>query len=200
MSDHDIYHSETYTHKNGKQYDVKWYYDHDCGAPQLESDCHGVIEHMSWDPTDDEELTQHIEDYELDLAEEIRLSLMRKIKSDQYRQSNLYYDVLSSLQKARDDWGITDPMGAMQAVEKDFAHISGWYNDDWCWVTLGVAPLDENGEPMEEDREYCGGYESTIIDRENKDWHDEAVEDKIGEVERVLYKRLHKDQMELDLA
>jgi len=65
---------------------------------------------------------------------------------------------------------------------------------------VGVAPLDEDGEPDEDHREYCGGYESTILDSENVEYKNEAIENQICSVEWTLRKELHKDQMELDLV
>ena len=144
----DIYHQEIYTHKSGKKYHVAWYYDHDFGSPLENGDGYGVTERMDWNPTDEEQLEQHLLDYEPELEEETRLRLMRQLcrPSNRY-DSGLYYDALSSLHKAKTEWGIDDPVKAMEVVEKDFAYLKGWYDDDWFWLTVGVAPLDEDGEP-----------------------------------------------------
>lgn len=199
----DIHHQETYTHKSGKKYHVAWYYDHDFGSPLDNGDCYGVTERLDWNPTNEEQLEQHLHDYEPELEEETRLRLMRQLcrPSNRY-DSGLYYDVLSSLHKAKTEWGIEDPAKAMDAVEKDFAYLKGWYDDDWFWLTVGVAPLDEDGEPIEDDREYCGGYESTILgsDEDNVSYREEVIEDQIGQIEWAIKKRLHKGQMELELA
>jgi hypothetical protein len=198
----DIYHQETYTHKNGKSYHVCWYYDHDYGSPLENGDCYGVTERMEWNPTNEEQLEQHIADYEPELEDETRLRLMRQLQRPaHYRDSGLYYDVLSSLEKARVEWGVA-PERCMEVVEKDFAYLKGWYDDDWHWLTVGVAPLDEDGEPMEDHREYCGGYESTILnsDEENRKYKAEVINDQIGQVEWQLKKELHKGQMELSFA
>ena len=193
----DVYHEETYTHKSGKQYNVCWYYDYDMGAPQTEGDGYGVVERLDWNPTDEEQLEQHLCDYEPELEEETRLRLMRRL----CRNSGLYYDVLSSLHLARTEWGFDDPVEAMEVVDKDFEFLKGWYDDDWHWLTVSVAPLDDDGEPMEDHREYCGGYESTIVhDDEYKCDRDSAIGDLIHSVEYVLKRELHKDQMELDLT
>ena len=200
----DIYHEETYTHKNGKKYHVCWYYDYDMGSPLENGDGYGVTERMDWNPTDEEQLEQHIVDYEPELEEETRLRLMRVLNrvSSWRDDSGLYYDVLSSLHKAKTEWGITDPVKAMEVVEKDYAYLKGWYDDDWHWLTVGVAPLDEDGEPMEDHREYCGGYESTILndDEDNNSYRTEAIEDKINEIEWALKKALHPGQLELAFA
>jgi hypothetical protein len=115
--------------------------------------------------------------------------------------SGLYYDVLSSLHKAKTEWGVA-PERCMEVVEKDFKYLKGWYDDDWFWLTVGVAPLDEDGKPMEDHREYCGGYESTILnsDEENRKYKAEVINDQISQVEWALKKELHKGQMELAFA
>jgi hypothetical protein len=202
MTDH-IYHEETYTHKCGKTYNVRWYYDYDYGSPLENGDGYGVTERLDWNPTDEEQLEQHIVDYEPELEEETRLRLMRVLsRSSSWRESGLYYDVLSSLHLARTEWGFDDPVKAMETVEKDFKYLKGWYDDEWFWLTVGVAPLDENGKPVEDDREYCGGYESTILhtDEDNNSYRITAIEDKIGEIEWAIKKELHKNQLELDLT
>ena len=200
MTDH-IYHEETYTHKCGKTYNVRWYYDYDYGSPLENGDGYGVTERLDWNPTDEEQLEQHIVDYEPELEEETRLRLMRVLsRSSSWRESGLYYDVLSSLHLAKTEWGVA-PERCMEVVEKDFAYLKGWYDDDWHWLTCSVAPIDEDGEIMEEDREFCGGYESTMInDPEYRCDVVSAIEDRIWEIDRVHKSRLHKNQMELCFA
>ena len=198
----DIHHQETYTHKNGKSYHVCWYYDHDYGSPLENDDGYGETVRMNWNPTNEEQLEQHIADNEPELEEETRLRLMRQLQiPSSWRDEGLYYDVLSSLHKAKTEWGVA-PERCMEVVEKDFKYLKGWYDDDWHWLTVGVAPLDEDGKPMEDHREYCGGYESTILndDEDNNSYRTEAIEDKIGEIEWALKKELHKGQMELAFA
>lgn len=199
----DIHHQETYTHKNGKSYHVCWYYDRDYGSPLDNGDCYGVTERMEWNPTDEEQLEQHLWDYEPELEEETRLRMMRQLCRPSNRwDKGLYYNVLSSLHKARIEWGITDPVKAMEVVEKDYAYLKGWYDDNWFWLTIGVAPLDEDGKPMEDHREFCGGFESTILDsnEDNRRYKAEVIDDKISQIEWVLKKELHKDQLELELV
>jgi hypothetical protein len=211
----DIHHQETYTHKNGKSYHVCWYYDHDMGSPLENGDGYGETVRMDWNPTNEEQLEQHIADYEPELEEETRLRLMRKLDSAASRyDKGLFYDVLSSLHKAREEgWGMgakwkaanpdaTREQELMAAVDADFKHLKGWYDDDWFWLTIGVAPLDDDGEPVEDDREYCGGYESTILndDEENRKYKAEVINDQISQVEWALKEALHKGQMELAFA
>ena len=130
MTDH-IYHQETYTHKCGKKYNVRWYYDYDYGSPLENGDGYGVTERLDWNPTNEEQLEQHIADYEPELEEETRLRLMRVLsRASSWRESGLYYDVLSSLHKAKTEWGVA-PERCMEVVEKDFKYLKGWYDDDW---------------------------------------------------------------------
>ena len=193
----DKVHTEIYTHKSGKRYSVVWYYDNDSGSP-LEDDGYGVTERMDWNPTSEGQLEQHILDCEPDLEVETQLRMMRVLhKSDRNFGSGLYYDVLSSLHLARTEWGFPDPEKAMEIVEKDYAFLKGWYDDDWHWLTASVAPLDEDGEPVEDEREFCSRYESTILDDDAS--HTEVIEDLIHQVEHSIEQRLHKGQMRLDL-
>jgi hypothetical protein len=208
----DSYHTEIYTHKSGKKYHVELYYDHDMGPPQDEGDGYGVTERLDWNPTDEEQLEQHLCDYEPEIEEETRLRLMRQLSSENWGSSALYYDVLSSLHKAREEgwgagaeWKAANPNATkeeelMYVVNKDFDHLKGWYDDDWHWVTVSVAPLNEDDEPDEDHREYCGGYESTIVDHDQRKWFDEVIEDLAHSVEHSLKQELHKGQLELELV
>lgn len=198
----DYVEQTTFTHKSGKKYNVRWYFDQDMGSPLDWSDCHGVTERMDWNPTNEEQLEQHLLDYEPELEEVTRLKMMRVIcrPSNRY-DSGLYYDVLSSLHLARTEWGCNDNEACIAAVEADYAYIKGWYNDDWHWLTLGVAPLNDKGKPVEDYREFCGGYESTILnsDEANTEYHNDAINDKIVELEWAIRRRLHPNQLELPL-
>jgi hypothetical protein len=198
----DLYHQETYEHKNGKKYHVCWYYDYDMGSPLENGDGYGVTERLDWNPTNEEQLEQHIADYEPELEEETRLRLMRQLQRPaHYRDKGLFYDVLSSLHVARTEWGITDPVKAIEAVEKDFKYLKGWYNDEWHYLTLGVAPIDEDGEVLDHDREFCGGYETLMIhDPEHRASVVEAIEDRIWQIDRAQKSQLHKNQLELCFA
>lgn len=196
----DIYQSETYEHKNGLKYHVCWYYDHDSQSPLEWSDCHGVTERMDWNPTNAEQLEQHIADNDCEVEEVARLTMMRQLaRPSNWRDSGLYYDVLTSLHYAKTEWGCNTHEECVAAVERDFAYLKGWYNNDWFWLTIGVAPVDEDGEPIEDEREYCGGYESTILndDPDSEAWRYEVIENQISEVAWAKRQREHKGQLEL---
>ena len=197
----DIHHEETYTHPSGKKYNVRWFYDYDMRSPLEEEDCHGVTERLDWNPTDEEQLEQHIVDNDCELEEETRLRMMRQLcrPSNRY-DSGLYYDVLSSLHKARTEWGV-EPDRCMEVVEKDFAYLKGYYDEDWYYLTLGIAPLDEDDEIIEDARDYCGGYESTILgsDEDNTAYRTESIDDMIYNVEYQLRRINHPNQLELEV-
>lgn len=198
----DIYHQETYEHKNGLKYHVCWYYDQNMGSPCDEFDAHGVTERLDWNPTNKEQLEQHIADNDCEVEEVARLTLMRQLcRPSNYYDSGLYYDVMTSLHNAKTEWGCKTHEDCVAAVERDFAYLKGYYDNDWFWLTIGVAPIDEDGEIMEDDREYCGGYESTILDNDddNKTWRDEVINDQIAAVEWTRRKDIHKNQLELAL-
>ncbi len=202
----DIYQSETYEHKNGLKYHVCWYIDHDSQSPLEWTDCHGVTERMDWNPTNAEQLEQHIADCEPEVDEVARLTLMRQLcRPSNYYDSGLYYDVLTSLHHAKTEWGCKTHEDCVAAVERDFAYLKGWYDNDWFWLTIGVAPINvsEDGvEEIDEDsREFCGGYESTILnnDPDNEAWRIEVINDQIAAVEWMRRKHIHKNQLELAL-
>ena len=202
----DIYQSETYEHKNGLKYHVCWYIDQDMGSPCDEFDAHGVTERMDWNPTSAEQLEQHIADNEPEVEEVARLTMMRQLaRPSNYYDSGLYYDVMTSLHNAKTEWGCKTHEDCVAAVERDFAYLKGWYDNDWFWLTIGVAPINvsEDGvEEIDEDsREYCGGYESTILDNDpdNEAWRIEVIEQQISEVAWAKRQREHKGQLELAL-
>jgi len=202
----DIHHESTYVHASGKRYNVRWFYDHDFGSPLDYYDCHGEVLRLDWNPTDAEQLEQHLLDYEPEVEEAARLSLLRMLAypSNRY-DSGLYYDVMTSMHKAKTEWGCKTHEDCVKAVEQDFAYLKGYYNEDWFYLTLSVAPIiidDDGDETIDEDaREFCGGYESTILDNDedNVKWRDEAINEQIREVEWALRKLNHPNQMELKL-
>ncbi len=206
MSDYTI-HTETYEHKCGKKYVVEVRVDYDFGAPDVEyPDCHGNTVELEFDPSDDGDVDDYVaqntsEDSAEELEERARMSMMRPLgKYSSYRHgTRKYYDVWESLKKAKSDWGITDDEKAREAVDKDFAYIDGWYEDDWHWCTVFVYATDEDGEKSD-DYDCIGGYESTIIEAENREGFEEVIEDCIHQVERDIRARLHKDQLELELV
>jgi hypothetical protein len=199
----DFEHEETYTHKNGKTYNVRWYTDYDMGSPLEWEDTHGVTEFMDWNPTNEEQLEQHIVDEEPELEEETRLRLMRPLTAGQtWRHPGLYYDFMKSCELARTEWGIA-PERVVEVVEADYKYIKSWYDLDWHWVRIGVAPIDEDGEIMEDQRDYLGGIESTIMlsrDADDVAYREELIDDRITEVEYTLRRELHKGQLELSFA
>lgn len=206
MSDYTI-HTETYEHKCGKKYIVEAQVDYDFGRPDEEHDCHGCVVELDFDPEDEGAVDDYIEanteeDSIEEMEERARMSMMRELGGYGYnhRGTRKYYDVWESLKKAKTEWGITDEAKAREVVDKDFEYLDGWYNDDWHWTTVFVYATNEDGEKDEEFYHCIGGYESTIIDAENRSDFVEVIEDCIYQVERDIHKELHKDQLELELV
>jgi hypothetical protein len=201
----DYHHEETYTHKCGKKYNVRWYYDYDMGSPLEWSDGHGVTLRLDWNPTNEEQLEQHILDNEPELEEETRLRMLRRLNPHDRYDSGLYYDVMASLHMARTEWGCNDNEACVAAVEADFKYIKGWYDNDWFWLTVGVAPLNAKGKPVEDYRAFCGGYESTLLDtygdkaEDNAKYREEIINEQIHQVEHDIRNALYPNQMELPL-
>lgn len=204
---HDTIHTETYEHKCGKKYIVEVESDCDFGAPDDEHDCHGPVVELDFDPSDEGAVDDYIEsnteeDSTEELEERARMSMMRPLGKYSHYRSHVhrkYYDVWAALKKAKTEWGITDEEKAREAVEKDFKYLDGWYNDDWHWCTVFVYATDEDGEKTD-DYHCIGGYESTIIEADQREHFVEVIEDCIHQVEHDIRKQLHKDQLELELV
>ena len=206
MSDYTI-HTETYEHKCGKQFIVEVQVDYDFGRPDEEHDCHGRVVELAFDPEDEGAVDDYIEsttdeDSIEEMEERARMSMMRELGryNRNHSRHRLYYDVWESLKKAKTEWGITDEATAREVVDKDFEYLDGWYSDDWHWCTVFVYATNEDGEKDEEFYHCIGGYESTIIDAENRAGFVEVIEDCIYQVEHDIRKQLHKDQLELELV
>lgn len=66
-----------------------------------------------------------------------------------------YYDFETAMKIAkRDGWGCSELKGNETAGEKayasvmsDYKFLQGWCQDLWCYNTVTVTQLDENGEP-----------------------------------------------------
>lgn len=206
MSEYTI-HTETYTHKCGKQYLVEVESDHYYGPPEDNSDCHGPVVELDFDPHDEGAVADYIEsnteeDSPEELEERARLSMMRALGRYSYHRSysgRKYYDVWEARKIAKKDWGCTTDEQAQAAVDKDFEYLDGWYCDDWHWVSVAVYALDEDGEKDEESCSCIGGYESTIIDAEQREYFVSTIEELIHDVEYTRRKLQHEGQLELPL-
>ena len=194
---------EVYEHKNGLKYLITWSYDEYNPSPLEMGDC-GVVDHMQWDPTDEGALEEYLDQYNVGLEEEARLRLMRALRPYSRREgSGLFYDYLSSLNKAHTEWGFTDHDAAVKAVEADFDWLTGWYNDDWHWIALRAAPIDPDTDEVQDDlAQYVGGFESTILNDtpEKLVWKNEAINEAIAEVEWMRKNMEHPMQLSLNFA
>lgn len=192
----------------GRKFRVTLEYDHDAGPPQNECDGHGVIVaaretpgHRLGNAPDDveslaAEMAEEPDFFASELTDEdlAAAALFRELSSPRSCRDTgdvLWYDVLRTLQLAeKDGWGMDPAWHAehpdatpaeirMAAVEKDFAYLSGWYNDDWCYVGVVVTLLtepDEDDESEEVDTVSRWRFESTDTEGQNEYVRD-AVED-----------------------
>ena len=196
----NITHEEMFTHKCGKVYRVRWLQDYDSGSPLEWSDCHGAIVEMDWNPLNDEQLEQHILDYEPDLEEETRLRMLRPLFRYEGRTvRRMYYDFFSSLDIARREWGHKTPEACTKAVEQDYKYLKGWYDDDWHWVTLEVTEMID-GKPDFEHQYNTSGYESSLaLDTDLAEDKVSIINEAIKELDWEKRKSLHPGQLELPL-
>ena len=196
----DITHEEMFTHKCGKVYRVRWVQDFDTGTPLEWSDCHGEVIEMDWNPLNDEQLEQHILDYEPDLEEETRLRMLRPLfKYEGRTVRRMYYDFFSSLEIARREWGHKSVEDCTAAVEADYKYLKGWYDDDWHWVRLEVVQMID-GKPDFEHMYSVGGYESSLpLDTDLVEDKIATINEAIRELEWDKRRSLHPGQLELPL-
>lgn len=197
----DITHQEIFVHKTGKQYQVRWIFDEDTGSPLEWEDCHGVVVKMDWNPLSEYQMEQHILDEEPDLEEETRLRMLRPLSPINTRgYDRLYYDVLTSLEIARKEWGHVSPDDCMKAVEQDYKYLKGWYDDDWHWVRLEVTPIID-GKPDDEFQYNVGGYESGLaLDEDMAEDKAALLNEAVKELEWEKRRSLHPGQLELSFA
>jgi hypothetical protein len=202
MPHHDIIHEETYTDpETQRKFRVLLTPDYDSGPPQNECDGHGVIEELSFDPTDEESVRDHFGIDDDDTSPEsleklIQHSMMLCLSSERRRAGGLYYDVWETLKLARADrWHSIDHNNDPQAhtklheaVMQDYRYIKGWYNDDWQYVTVEVTPYDtdppvtspdDDPEPalLEEYSKYLGHVEYGQYTTEEKAYLRETYAD-----------------------
>lgn len=203
MSDHFI-HQETYVHASGKQYRVVVEHDDWTGAPDKEyPDSHGELVELLFDPTDDDAVQDHLDRWVSDddhLEQRARYALMRPLGQYRcrYRGEVRYYDVWETRKKAIAEWGVP-PEKAGEVVDKDYAYLQGWYDDDWHWCSVTVYALDEDGEMLDDYSNSCSGFESTIIEPKNRAQLVEVIEDSIHSIEHEIRRAMHLGQLELPL-
>lgn len=191
----DSFHDEIYTDPHtGMQYRVDYYADHDSGPPQRVSDGHGVVTEQGYDLSDPEVRELIAESATEDMA--MRMPLFKLLHAN--RGHFLYYDTVASISKAIHEWGCK-PEEAPAAVEQDYEYLRGWYDNDWHYMTIQVTKLDENGEETD-DYQIVGGYESLMLEPENRADLSTILADMAHEVEYAASRRLHENQLELSFA
>jgi len=90
------------------------------------------------------------------------------------RKSRRYYDVQATMAIARRDW-VANPRDGKKAAElvaEDFEHMRRWCSDEWSYVGVVVALLDDDGCPCVEDSLW--GIESDAHDYLEKTAHEIA--------------------------
>ena len=195
---YDAIETEIVLHENGLRYDIEWSYDNDTGSP-IEFDS-GIVVTFNFDVLDPEELDEYIADAGVSFEEETRLRLIRPLRISRFG-SSLYYDYFSTLDKARTEWGCNTTEDAVESVERDYEYLRSWYNDEWHWLTLSAAPIDEEtDEILEQFRAYIGGFESTILDGSDKEFKKEAIADIIQEAEYNRKREANPMQKELSFT
>lgn len=198
-------HQETYTHASGKQYRVIVEHDDWNGAPDKEyPDGHGEVLDLPFDPTDEDAVQDYLDNYVDEakhLEQQARYALMRPLGKYGYRYRGevRYYDVWETRKKAIAEWGVP-PEKVDEVVDKDYAYLQGWYDDDWHWCSVSVYALDKDGERDDDHNWSCSGFESTIIEPENRAQLVEVIEDGIYQVEHDLRRDMHPGQLELQLV
>lgn len=191
----DIYYTETRTIK-GVDYRIEWLQDTDHGAPQYESDGHGVVFESPDTPEDMIELLHELED-EPNMEDVIRYKMMRELVRPTSRHEGLYYDVWETMKVAkRDGWGVANPTGLSpdeiiaKAIDIDYRYLRGWYTDEWHWCGITVIRLDAEGDDTHE--ESVWGYSS-----DDDEGHEDAIADLVSQIEYRVKKEAHKGQIPL---
>lgn len=160
--------------RNGRHYVASFYRDDSTGAPWEEHDGHG--------PVSDWRRGREKSPGEWEVSED--------------RGSFRWYDSREALRIAkRDGWGLgpdelaklenmtgrkpTAGMIAAEAVRLDFERMRAWCNDSWHWCGVTVRPVDEHGEPADE--EYAHALWG--IESDAGAYFDEVIADLCDEVE-----------------
>lgn len=140
------FHQEHITH-NGIEVRVRYFYDHDKGAPWKECDGHGDVREVTstWGRPDKRP------------GEVVMCSS---------RGTYWLYDYQGAVKKAKaEGWGCKNQTDAMtknevaaEAANEDMEFLQGWLNGDWHYVGVVCTVLDENGAKIDEDAGW--GFES----------------------------------------
>lgn len=152
---------------DGLKFDVERFYDHTSGAPWDEAEGHGPV--SEWTVRD-------------------KRPGERVLSSD--RSFYRYYDIAEATRIAkRDGWGLGDEarqaltkqLGRQptqgqitaEAVQRDYAYLRGWCNNDWHYCGLVVSLLDINGDQTHTS-ESLWGVEDGFAVRDDS-WIEEAA-------------------------
>lgn len=120
--------------KDGYRFGVSFTPDLDTGEPWLNNDGHGIVSRWTNRPKTPGE---------------------RILTQD--RAFFRYYDWEATIAKAhREEWGVKggqldgETVGAYRAraVQADFDYLAAWCRDEWRYLSVDVALLDEAGDPV----------------------------------------------------
>jgi len=206
----------------GRKYLVEFIYDTNSNGPLEDSDGHGVTEELMFHPTDmDKDDLRH----ELGLDEDddsphameqmIQYSLMLPLTEGAHARHHarweLYYDVWSSLKKAKaENWCSIDHDNDPEANDKlhaavmqDYDYLRGWYTDKWHYCGIKVTPyqteaelLSSNGGDEDAELELLEDYDESLWgieygaaprDRE-REYHEEVIRDLVHQCQWAMRK------------
>ncbi len=138
----------------GYRFRVHFAHDADTGEPWKEYDGHGPV--SAWTTRD-------------------KAPGERVLATDTDHTRRRYYDIAEATRIAkRDRWGSRDDVGltkgakAAKAVEEDFEYLRQWCADEWEYLTVTVAEVDEDDEPTGKRAslsgvESYGDYHQTVV-------------------------------------
>lgn len=137
---------------------IEYYYDHDADPPWDMSDGHGPVRRAK------RLHNEHGSD---------KRPGERPLSQPDRNEAQYYYDWAAAIKLAKRDGWNAEPFDAPnrveRAVQSDFDFLSGWVNNDWCYVGVVCTVVDEDGDevrcPNEPHTDSCWGFETY------KDYH-----------------------------
>jgi hypothetical protein len=148
------FHDEIITFDKGIRVKIVYQYDEDSDAPWDNSDGHGPVR------------KGHGTNYHGYAA---KSPGERPLNHRGWNTQQYFYDWAKACEMAKKDGWNAEPYDAPnrieRAVQADFDFLSSWLNDDWHYAIVTCGVIDEDGDPIKEFEDCCGGYETY------KDYH-----------------------------
>lgn len=141
----DVYNTEI-EYIDGEKYIVEWCYDTCSGAPWENSDFHGPVS---------------------DWERRAKRPGERILNTD--RGARRFYDFQQAMRDAVTLWGCKPGPDAVDAVERDYAYLRAWCNDEWHYCGIVVTLTDDDGEKTDVQHSLwgiesdCSSYHSDVI-------------------------------------